>query len=90
VAVVSGFVSLNMAHNFPYPLPYATGANWFSNIYFLGGQRFPKTSMDINVPVLQQGHFLSSVFAFNSGRFMFSCICKVRNFPRFQLLLKMP
>src|SRR5690606_5635855 len=46
-------------HTFPYPLYYTTGTFWISNKYIFGGPRLPNTSMVINVPVLQKGHFLS-------------------------------
>ena len=67
-----------------------TGTGWFSIRYSLGGPRFPNTSTVINVPILQQGHFLSKVFVFASGLFTFNSLCNACNFPRFQVLLRIP
>jgi hypothetical protein len=54
----------------PLPVRYesGTGTGWFSIRYSLGGPRLPNTSIVINVPVLQQGHFLSNVFVFAGSR----------------------
>jgi hypothetical protein len=53
------------------------------------GPRFPKTSMVINVPVLQQGHFRNIVLMFASNLTACTLCCKACNFPRIQLLLRM-
>jgi hypothetical protein len=60
----------------PLPVRYesGTGTGWFSIRYSLGGPRLPNTSIVINVPVLQQGHFLSKVFVFASGLFTFNSL----------------
>jgi hypothetical protein len=76
----------------PYPSRYesGTGTGWFPVRNSFGGPRLPNTSIVINVPVLQQGHFLSKVFVFASGLFTFNSLCNACNFPRFQVLLRMP
>jgi hypothetical protein len=45
----------------PHPSRYesGTGTGWFSVRNSVGGPRLPNTSIVINVPVLQQGHFLA-------------------------------
>src|SRR5690606_40088554 len=78
------------AQRCPYPNFYVLDTTLFTDKYFCGGPRWPKISMVMSVPVWQQGHFLSSVFTFDSGRFRQSVFCRVCSFPRFQLLLKIP
>ena len=54
-----------------------TGSEGLSNKYCGGGPRLPNTSMVINVPVLQQGHFLSNVFTGVCLRSIFKLSCKM-------------
>jgi hypothetical protein len=60
------------------------------NKYLPGGPRLLKTFIVTSVPVLQQGHLRSLVFAGCNGRSIFKLACKDCSFPLFQLLLKMP
>jgi hypothetical protein len=53
------------------------------NKYLLGGPRLPKTFIMMIVPVLQQGHLRSSVFAGCSGRSICKLACNICSFPLF-------